>query len=102
MTEHPISWLTQAELDAVQHLHRRAPYQVQFVSSGMLSVARYSGACTFQGCMMVYFAGCDSLVRDDVLAFVNKMRRGANPPKPASVDPMAGFDLFASEFEKQP
>jgi len=76
----PVSWLTQPELDAVQHLHQRAPYQVQFVSSGQMSIARHYGGMSYNGSHFVYFPDCDSLVRDDVVKLVTKMRKAKKTP----------------------
>lgn len=85
----PVSWLTQPELDAVQHLHQRAPYQIQFVCDGYFSVARHYGGMAYNGSHFVYFADCDSLVRDDVVKLVTKMRKAnktPDEPAPLQVD----------------
>lgn len=93
----PVSWLTQPELDAVQHLHQRAPYQIQFVCDGYFSVARHYGGMAYNGSHFVYFPDCDSLVRDDVVKLVTKMRKKAKQSPAAEA---VTADLWAQEAPK--
>lgn len=72
-----MTYLTEAELEAIQHLDRSAPYCIQDVSNGIFSVSRHYGCCTFQGAYYVYSKTHDELIRDDVLQFVTKARRQA-------------------------
>lgn len=78
------AYLTEAELEAIQHLDRSAPYCIQGVSNGQLSVARLYKCCTFQGRFYVYFQATDELIREDVLKFVAKLRK-VQGPKPESL-----------------
>lgn len=73
--------MTAEEVQAVQHLHKRAPYALCGVSNGIFSIARHYGGCAFQGCHYTYIPGHDECVRNDVLRLVKKLRR-----KPANKD----------------
>lgn len=76
-----MGYLTDAELDAVQTLHKRAPYAVQGVSQSVFSIARHYGGMTMQGCRYVYIRETDECIRDDVLTMVAKMRKAAAKDK---------------------
>lgn len=56
-------------------LHRRTPYMMHGVSLGMLSVARFSGTCKYNGEYYTYFPEPDALVRDDVIKHIVKSRK---------------------------
>lgn len=71
------SWLTDAELEAVQHLKRDTPYIIRSVSQGYFSIARYYGGAKYNGDSYTYVPSTDELVRDDVMKTVKKMRRPA-------------------------
>lgn len=75
-----MNYLTEAEVDAIQHLDRSAPYCIQGVSQTQFSVARHYGACTFQGWHYFYVPTTDELIRDDVLKFVGKLRKKKPAP----------------------
>jgi hypothetical protein len=83
-------YLTEAEIAAVQHLHKRAPYAICGVSHGMFSVARHYGGMTFNRCRYTYIPEHDECVRADVLRLVKKMRK-KTPSKP-----QAEGDIFAA------
>lgn len=70
-----MSFLTDDELTAVQHLHRRAPYAITGISQGFFSIARHYGGMRYQECHYTYMPGTDECVRDDVMKAVLKMRR---------------------------
>ena len=71
------SFLTQAEVDAIQTLHRDAPYVIRGISDSQFSPARYYGGMNFQGVSYTYMPNTDEMIRDDVLKFVSKNRRAA-------------------------
>lgn len=71
------SYLNDAELNAIQGMDRSTPYLIDGVSQTQLSIARFYGACKFQGREYTYFPATDELIRDDVLKFVTKMRKDA-------------------------
>jgi len=86
------SYLTEAEVASVQHLHRRTPFVICGVSHGFFSTARYSGGMTLQGEDYTYIPAHDECVRVDVLKIVLKARRAAaREPKPLDTG-----DLFAA------
>ena len=76
------SYLTADEVQAVQVLHRRAPYSITHVSHGFFSVARISGGMSYQGCHYTYIPEHDECVRDDVLKMVSKMRKAPRVEAP--------------------
>ena len=80
------SYLTEAEVQAAQALHQRAPYALCNVSHGFFSIARLYGGLTFKSCHYTYMPGHDECVRDDVLKLVTKMRKTkkAKPAEPAA------------------
>lgn len=86
------SYLTADELQAVQTLHKRAPYALRNVSMGFFGVAAYYGGCTVQGCHYTYMPGHDECVRDDVLLFVTKKRRKKPVCNTVAPQPMLDFD----------
>ena len=69
------SYLSQPETDALQssNLHRNTPFLIQGASNSY--IARHYGACEFKGDRYLYLADSDELIRDDVLAFVKKLRK---------------------------
>lgn len=70
------NYLTAAEVQAAQALHKRAPYSVTGISTSIFSVARHFGGMTYQGCNYTYMgAQFDECVRDDVLKMVTKLRK---------------------------
>ena len=88
------SYLTADEVQAVQTLHKRAPFALCNVSMGFFSIARHYGGCTFQGCHYTYMPGHDDCVRDDVLRLVTKLRKKAASKKVAPA-PQPMLDLGA-------
>lgn len=56
------------------------------VSRTQLSVARYFGMARVNNHLFVYNPDDDSLIRDDVLAFVNKLKRQEQKPKAKTHD----------------
>lgn len=64
------------------------------VSMSQLSVARYYGGCTVNDKWFIYFPASDMLIRDDVVAFINKLNK-ANEKKPAETPETTQPDLFA-------
>lgn len=82
------SYLTAAEVQAAQSLHKRAPYSITGISHSIFSLARHYGGMTYQGCYYTYMAPPhDECVRDDVLRVVTKMRKAA-AKKPAEASPV--------------
>lgn len=72
------SYLTESEIDAIQHLHKKTPYLITGVSYGYFSVARHYGGATMNGSSYTYIPDSDELVRDDVLKAVKKLRKKAS------------------------
>jgi len=74
-----MSYLTQDELDAVQAsgLDPFTPYVIEGVSTGVLSLARYYGGCTYGGREYYYVPTTDELIREDVVKWVTKRRKEA-------------------------
>lgn len=70
-----MTYLTEAEIEAIQHLPRDTPYCIQNVTQTQFSVARHYGSCKFNGHLYTYFPATDELIRGDVLKFVTKMRK---------------------------
>jgi len=81
-------YLTPAELDAIQSLPRDTPYVIEGVSSGQFSIARRNGGCTFNGQIYLYDADHDTLVRDDVMAMLKKLRRKPKAPRGPETEEM--------------
>lgn len=75
------SFLTDDEVEKIQTLPRKTPYVMRGVSMGFFSVARYYGGCKFNDEHYTYNPETDELIRDDVLAFVMKLRRKKKPAK---------------------
>lgn len=69
------TYLTPAEVAAIQRLPRDTPYLINNVMHGMLSIARHYGGCTYQGVHYDYIPATDELVRDDVMRFVAALRK---------------------------
>ncbi len=69
------SFLSHAELLAMQDLPRNTPYVIENVSKGIMSIARHYGGCVYMGAEYAYIQESDELIRRDVLAKVNKMRK---------------------------
>lgn len=71
------SYLTQEEADALQtsRLPRDAPFLIEGVRQGQLSVARHYGGAIYNGWRYTYMPATDELVRDDVLKWVARRRR---------------------------
>lgn len=69
-------------LDGVENcgLHTKTPYGISNVSHTQFSIARYYGACNFNGERYTYFPDTDELVRDDVLKWRRKQKRAAKTP----------------------
>ena len=51
------------------------PMMYSHVSQTQLSIARHYGAATINGRTYIYDFDADTLIRDDVLAFVRRQRR---------------------------
>lgn len=77
MIEHTEStgYLTAADVQAAQTLHKRAPYSITGISQSMFSIARHYGGMDFQGCRYVYVPEHDECVRADVMRLVQKRRK---------------------------
>lgn len=84
-----MTYLTEAEIEAIQHLPRDTPYCIQGVTQTQFSVARHYGAIRFNGHLYTYFPATDELIRDDVLNFVAKLRKR----KPEQVQENGQLDL---------
>jgi hypothetical protein len=54
-------------------LHEKAPWQIQNVSHGHFSVARYSGGCTYKDESYWYDHQSDTLTRRDVCKALERM-----------------------------
>ncbi len=57
-------------------LHTRTPYGIRDVSMTQLIIARFYGGAKFNGEKYTYFPGTDELVRDDVLKWKKKQKKG--------------------------
>lgn len=88
MTERIDLTLSPAEIEAVQVLHRDAPYLIDGISRSIFSIARHYGGMKFQGHRYTYNPVTDECIRKDVLAFVAKMRKAKKAP------PVVEPDLF--------
>ena len=88
-----MSYLTDHEIAALQEskLDRDEPYAIGGVTQGQLSIARHYGGCTYQGKHYIYMPATDELVRDDVVAWLAKYRKGISNGKAA---PLLMSDLF--------
>lgn len=71
------SFLSQQEIEAIQHLDQNTPYLIRHVSQTQLSIARHYGGIIFNGSAYTYDPTTDELVRDDILKFVMKLRKKA-------------------------
>lgn len=60
-------------------LHKRTPYAIANVSMTQFSVARYAGACKYNGEHYIYWPHHDLLVRDDVHRFLLKAMKKKKP-----------------------
>lgn len=65
------------------------------VSQTQLSVARYFGMVKLNNHTFIYNPNDDSLIRDDVLAFVNKLKRQESKPKKKKHDDQLEIRLAA-------
>lgn len=84
-----LGYLTSAELEACQHLHRRTPYAICNVIQTQLSIARFYGGCSYNGDGYTYMHEHDQLIRNDVLKHIAKLRKAAKKratPAPATGD----------------
>lgn len=72
------SYLSDADVRAILDagLHKRTPYLIRGVSQTQLSIARYCGGIKYNGDSFTYMPTTDELVRDDVLKFIVKKRKG--------------------------
>lgn len=72
-----MSYLTQAEKEriALEWVGRNETLGWTEVSTGMMSLARFSGGTTVQGHHYTYLPEHDELWRDDVLKMVHDWRR---------------------------
>ena len=77
-----MTYLTEAEVEAIQHLPRDTPYCIQGVSQTQFSVARHYGSCRFNDHLYFYMEATDELIRDDVLKEVTKLRKADPGLKP--------------------
>jgi len=93
MTERT-GYLTAAEVEAAQSLHKDAPYAVTGISSSIFSLARYGGM-SWKGCRYTYMPEHDECVRDDVLAMVRRMRRKEKPVQPKEPPQLGLFEGVA-------
>lgn len=73
--------LTDDELNAIQTMDRRTPFQIHGVSHGFFSVARHYGGANYNGAHYVYDPTTDILTRADVLKRVQTMRRAKRTKK---------------------
>lgn len=87
------SHLTDEELAALQSspLSRKTPYLMQGVSIGVFSVARYYGGIRYNGQSYTYLPETDELIRDDVIKWLAKYRKGRKP-KPAEMPRLEGLE----------
>jgi hypothetical protein len=72
-----ITKFTLADIPKDCPLHRKTPYGIQGVSSGMFSVARHYGGIQYKGDHYIYLQHSDELIRDDVYRFVRKHQQQA-------------------------
>lgn len=86
-----MSYLSAAELDAIQHMHKRSPFVITGVSYSIFSVARHYGGMTYQGDEYAYLPATDECVRRDVIKAVEKLRR--NTKKEAATSATAQMEL---------
>ena len=64
-------------------LSRDTPFLMRQVSATQLSISRHYGGCKFNGEHYTYLPLTDELIRDDVLKFVNKLRKSPKKAKHA-------------------
>ena len=83
-----MSYLSESELEAIQGLHRRAPYLIAGISHGMFSIASHCGGMKYEDCSYTYLPQTDECIRDDVLKFIRLHRR------PAKVKTAPESDMF--------
>lgn len=76
------TYLTDAEIGAIQALHKRTPYVIASISSGILSLARRYGGMRYQGERYTYIDASDECVRNDVMKEVAKMRKDQRRARP--------------------
>ena len=88
-----MSYLTDDELAAIQHMDRSTPYVITGISKGFFSVARHYGGMTYQGREYVYIPPTDECIRMDVIKAVAKMRK-----KPKA-KPVETVDMFAATHQ---
>ncbi len=92
-----MSRLTEAEVLALHlsDLHRRTPFVIGGVSSGMLSPLRHYGGGKFNGESYVYVPPTDELIRADVVKWLAKLRKAAkkSPPEASAPLPRTGRPL---------
>ncbi len=70
-----MSYLTPAEVDAIQHLPRDTPYLIAGVMNTQLSIARFYGGIKYNGAHYAYMPATDELVRWDVVKYIAKQRK---------------------------
>lgn len=85
-----ITYFTQEERDAIQHLPRSTPYLIPSVSRTQFSIARHYGGTVYNGARYFYIPQTDELIRADVMKFIQARRRAAaKRPAPAETLPLA-------------
>lgn len=75
---HPkASYLTESDIAALQvsKLPRKTPFAISGVMNTQLSIARFYGGINYNGEGYTYMPDGDELIRNDVLAFVTKLRK---------------------------
>lgn len=69
-----MSYLSEDDIEAIQHLHKKTPYLFRDVKDGQLSIGRHYGGITFQGEYYIYLLQTDELIRLDVFKLVNSRK----------------------------
>ncbi len=73
-----MSFLSESEIESIQHLPNHTPYMIQNVSHGYFRIARHYGAAKYNGSSYLYLPDTDELIREDVLKFITKKRKATN------------------------
>lgn len=85
-----LTYLTDARLALIQHLHRDTPYLIRGVSTGFFSIARHYGGAKYNGSDYLYLPETDELIRDDVAKCIAK----AEKPVKKAKKPVEQQELF--------
>lgn len=83
-------------------LHRRTPFMIRSVSTSQFSIARHYGGIKFNNCDYTYNFDTDELVRDDVLAWIQKQVKATQKKtKPVSENHENQLSLWRDTLDKQ-